>query len=231
MMMSKTPLIRIKLISLWWGPLPEWLPQFRERMKAQEPLVTWELVVMSPEDVRARVWTQAGYFCNKEDGYSMCDLRPAFGEVFADKFKGFDFWGWCDLDVVFGNMSTFLTEDVLSKFDIISGASYCTDGPFTILHNSYKTCELYRGAEFQRAAADSRYHNFDETGHFGAHDPAGFTNVAISRNARYLFGDWSSHDRHKPPRECEFFDGRLYEMPSGREIGYYHFPRSKSWPL
>lgn len=62
--------------------------------------------------------------------YKICDYRPAFAYIFSDYIKGYDFWGWGDLDVVYGDIRHFMTDGVLSRYKMISGF-----GHFTLYHN------------------------------------------------------------------------------------------------
>lgn len=49
--------------------------------------------------------------------YKLCDFKPAFGYIFSEYIKKYDFWGWCDFDMIFGDIRKFITEDVLSRYD------------------------------------------------------------------------------------------------------------------
>lgn len=51
--------------------------------------------------------------------YKLCDYRPMYGLLFEDYLSGYDFWGHCDNDLIFGNIRKFLTNDILSKYDRI----------------------------------------------------------------------------------------------------------------
>ena len=51
--------------------------------------------------------------------YKTGDYRPMFGEVFQDWLKDYDIWGYCDIDVVFGNLRKFLTDEKLDSYDKI----------------------------------------------------------------------------------------------------------------
>ncbi|MDP2685566.1 MAG: hypothetical protein Q8P20_11150, partial [bacterium] len=33
-----------------------------------------------------------------------CDLKPAYGDIFSDHIKSYDFWGFCDMDIVWGDI-------------------------------------------------------------------------------------------------------------------------------
>ena len=36
--------------------------------------------------------------------YKICDYRPCFGIIFSDYIIDYDYWGHCDLDLIFGNL-------------------------------------------------------------------------------------------------------------------------------
>nr|WP_300799577.1 DUF6625 family protein [uncultured Acetatifactor sp.] len=62
---------------------------------------------------------------NVERPYKFCDYRPAFGEIFRDYLRGYDFWGHCDIDLFWGNIRTFVTDDVLNKYNRIYTRGHC----------------------------------------------------------------------------------------------------------
>lgn len=60
-----------------------------------------------------------------ETPYKFCDLKPAYGEVFAAYLQEYDFWGHCDMDLVWGDIRSFVTEDLLEKYDRIYTRGHC----------------------------------------------------------------------------------------------------------
>ena len=54
-----------------------------------------------------------------EKPYKLCDYRPAYGYIFKEELKEYDFWGHCDLDIVLGDVRKFLREDILDKYEKI----------------------------------------------------------------------------------------------------------------
>src|SRR4030042_6359419 len=34
--------------------------------------------------------------------YKLCDFKPAYGLIFEDFLKGHEYWGYCDIDMIFG---------------------------------------------------------------------------------------------------------------------------------
>ena len=71
---------------------------------------------------RERIWEG----CIISKPYKLCDYRVAYGEIFQDYIKGYDFWGHCDMDMIFGDIRHFITDEILSKYDRIG-----VDGFFT----------------------------------------------------------------------------------------------------
>ena len=52
------------------------------------------------------------------------DYKPAYGFMFAEYLAGFTHWGYCDLNMVFGRLSVFLTGDLLNKYDKLLGRAH-----------------------------------------------------------------------------------------------------------
>lgn len=96
--------------------------------------------------------------------YKICDLRPAFGHIFSDHLEGYDFWGYADMDLVFGNISTFLTEEVLEKHDVISVREGYQAGHFALFKNDPTINGIYtRSSRYKQIFQDALYHYaFDE---------------------------------------------------------------------
>lgn len=64
--------------------------------------------------------------------YKLCDYKPAYGVLFEDYLSETDFWGFCDVDLIFGRIFNLLSiEQVRQSERILS------QGHFTL----YKNCE------------------------------------------------------------------------------------------
>ncbi|MDY4836174.1 MAG: DUF6625 family protein [Lachnospiraceae bacterium] len=70
--------------------------------------------------------------------YRVCDFRPCFGMIFRNEISDYDFWGYCDIDVVFGKLNGFITENDLNEYDAIFNG-----GHFSLLRNVEKINRLY----------------------------------------------------------------------------------------
>lgn len=71
--------------------------------------------------------------------YKLCDYKIAYGEIFSDYLVGYDYWGFCDIDVIWGNIRKFFSDDLLDAYDKIGVQGHCT-----IFRNTYHVNTLYR---------------------------------------------------------------------------------------
>lgn len=49
--------------------------------------------------------------------YKLCDLKPMYGIIFDDFISEYNYWGHCDMDMVFGDIRYFLEKYNLEKYD------------------------------------------------------------------------------------------------------------------
>lgn len=89
--------------------------------------------------------------------YKICDFRPLFGIIFEDYLNDYDFWGYGDLDTIIGNLSKFVTDDSLNKYEKIS-----LMGHLSILKNSKLVNEAYRDCDYISIITNKNNINFDE---------------------------------------------------------------------
>ncbi len=93
----------------------------------------------------------------------LCDFRPAFGTVFSDLITGYDFWGYCDMDIIYGNIKHIVTDEMLDTYDVISARQEYLTGCFTLFRNDQRVSDLYqKSKDWQKVFQDPDYYNFDE---------------------------------------------------------------------
>ena len=61
--------------------------------------------------------------------YKLCEFKQAYGFILQDYIKEYDLWGYGDLDLVYGDIRTFLTDSVLEHKFLLGW------GHLTLLHN------------------------------------------------------------------------------------------------
>ena len=123
-----------------------------------------ELIPYSLEKFNEDATKALGFDVNVEKAYKLCDFKPAYGYIFSDLIKGCDFWGYCDIDVIFGNIRSFMTEELLNEFDVISARHDYLTGCFALYRNNQNMLELFKQSrDYQKVFTQSRNFFFDET--------------------------------------------------------------------
>ena len=138
------------------------------------------------DNVNERLARKFGNGCRISSNYKLCDLRPLFGELFADELKGYDFWGHCDTDLIFGNISNFLTDNILSQYDKV-----LTLGHFTLYRNTPFINSIYRTKDNR-----NRYKDMLSTNDSCFFDEGIFTQIIPLYRKKKLFPVWLYDDRY-----------------------------------
>ncbi|MHC0444012.1 DUF6625 family protein [Flavobacterium sp. 3-218] len=101
--------------------------------------------------------------------YKICDFKPAFGVIFQDQISEYDFWGVCDIDLVFGRIREFMTEELLNNYDVISVKDSFPSGYFLLFRNNPVVNYLFeKSKDYQFIFTSNENYCFDECG--GAYD-------------------------------------------------------------
>lgn len=92
--------------------------------------------------------------------YKFCDFKPTYGEVFRDYIRNYDFWGYTDTDIVYGNLRKYVTEDMMDKYDHIFGR-----GHFSLYRNTPEINRIYKDVKqptYQQVFTFDEGRAFDE---------------------------------------------------------------------
>ena len=54
-----------------------------------------------------------------QDGYKLCDLKPAWPHIFEDYLNEYEFVGYCDIDLIFGHIGKYFNEEVKNNTSVI----------------------------------------------------------------------------------------------------------------
>ena len=68
-------------------------------------------------DLRNRFCKALGFEVSLESPYKLCDYKPVYGLAFQELIKDYDFWGHCDIDMVFGRIGHFLPDELFQQYD------------------------------------------------------------------------------------------------------------------
>ena len=118
--------------------------------------------VTSFEDYRALIASRLGINPAWTDVYKICDVKPALGLVHHAEIAEYDYWGYGDLDVIYGDIRRFYTPDVLVH-DVISPHKHIVAGHFVLLRNTPRLITAFQQIPRWKAHLSSaRHKSFDE---------------------------------------------------------------------
>lgn len=169
---------KIAVIIPYFGPWPKWIDYFFLSC-IHNPEIKWifpsdnhppktkspnlSFVPFSLQDFNEKASEVLNLDINIKHPYKICDFRPAYAEIFSELLADYDFWGYGDLDLVYGNIGNMLSGQVLGKYDILSNHPDFVTGHFCLLRNTPEINHLYQtGDAYRKALTDSGYVGFDE---------------------------------------------------------------------
>jgi len=177
-------LYKICFVVCYFGQLPDyfslWLISCRNNPSVDFLIITDDKqqfeypknvkkVEMTFNEVKRRIQKNFDFSINLERVYKMCDFKPSYGEAFSDYLAGYDYWGYCDIDLIWGNIRHFLTEDILNKYTRILTRGHCS-----LFKNNAEVNRMYRtitheGCQnYKEVFTSDKNYAFDEwAGHLG----------------------------------------------------------------
>lgn len=110
-----------------------------------------------------------GFPINITYGYKLCDFKPAYGLIFSDLLQSYEWWGHIDLDIIFGDIRNFMTDELLDNYDLISVRPDWLPGCFLLFKNTNKINTLFtHSKDYKKVFSSDKHYCFDETNF--AHD-------------------------------------------------------------
>lgn len=113
----------LAVLTVYFGELPPWLPLTLHSMAAN-PRVSFavvgdaappqrlppnvEFVTVSYREIQARLALLTGGPVAYRDTYKANDIKPLLAELYPRLVRGYEWWAWADLDVLFGDLLKFV---------------------------------------------------------------------------------------------------------------------------
>ncbi len=166
-------------------------------------------------------------------GRKLADLKIAYGVLFASDLESYDFWSPSDLDIVWGQIRRFMTDELLLAHDILSSRRQRLSGHFTLFRNTRRVNLTFeRIPDVAARMAVPNYEHLDETELTRSLQEELFR---APRSAPRVFWreEWvpsSSYQKsldETPDDRLWWRDGRTFR-PTGAEVMYIHFHKLKA---
>lgn len=169
---------RILLFAPYFGPLPDHFPLWLKSCEYNSS-IDWLLLVDNPPNISLPrnvrlIETKFQDFCgmisNKlefpaaiHNAYKLCDFKPTYGFIFEEFLEDYSYWGHCDIDLIFGDIRKFITDEILHTHEKIL---FC--GHLTIYRNTPSINRLFMFQNelinYKNVFSDPECRFFDEHG-------------------------------------------------------------------
>lgn len=232
-----SPTSKILIVAAYIGRLPDYFPLWLTSCRAN-PTIDWLIVTDAdisvydlPQNVHFRATTLAelakrfsmasGVEVALKEPYKICDFKPIFW-CLTDLAQGqWDFWGHCDIDMIFGDIRSFLTDYMLENYDKIFSV-----GHLTIYRNEANTNHFYL-----KEHPDLNWRKvFTSPEHFGFDEHIGVNRIWSRHSGRQycnesIIADIDPHIRHmtisSSKNSRKNYQWQIFAFNNGKVLRYY----------
>ncbi len=242
---------KVCIIACYFGKFPEWFDLWYKSASMNSKfnflLITDQNVEKKVTNIKVLNMSLDNFseYCSKKlnlkieihKPYKVCDFRPAYGMIFEEYLKEFTFWGHCDLDQIWGDLSKFIDDKILDEYDKIN----CC-GHFTLYKNNPKIKSLYE----HKGAAYSYKTVFQSDYNYAFDELSGINKIAKKAKIKMTTINWfididkrydvymaCNQENYKKQIFC-YKDGKIIqyyieenEEVKSKEFAYIHFQAKK----
>lgn len=173
-------------------------------------------IVMTFEELKDKIQSKYDFKINIDTYWRLSLFKPTYGEIFKEYICNYDFWGHCDVDLIWGNIRKFLTEDILEKYEKIGFQGHSTlYRNLALVNERYKTIVPGKLNYKEIFSGNERY-SFDEN---GMEDIYNFLNIPYYKVTN--FAHLSKYDYNfflkYLPKEDDYKNNRqIFEWENGK---------------
>lgn len=214
------------IITPYFGQFPEWMDLFlADFQRTMAPQGYKLLMDTDLSDFKERVREKLGIdYPGVRGNGKAWDMRSALGYLYEEELEEAEYWGHCDFDVVWGNVSKFLPDKELEQLDVFSSHDSYVCGFFSLYRNRPEVNQLFRDCPTWKMRMEDP-------------EPNGWVESDFSRileisGLKYRYSSYQGNPYiNRPVLKKE--DNSLFQatIHGWEEIAYFHFRRSKQWPL
>lgn len=169
----------IAILTCWSGNYPWYFPYFLHSCSynptldfyiitdSQQPIYNKPenviIIYKTLDEIKLVANEKLGFFVSIDNPYKLNDFKPAYGFLFPEIIKGYDFWGHSDLDIIYGDIREFLNDEMLTQYDFVSLRHDYTTGCFCLYRNNEKINTFFmRSKDYKLVMSNSPHYCFDE---------------------------------------------------------------------
>ena len=118
---------KICVIIPWYGKIPTFFPFFLKGLELNQDVLdvlffTDEKIPFSTPKNFKRIELPWGELvqrikqvvsdkANIKSAYKLCDFKPMYGKIFKAQIENYEFWGYGDIDLIYGDLNKYFPWD------------------------------------------------------------------------------------------------------------------------
>jgi len=149
----------ICIVIPYFGKWPAWMPYYLETCRFNNT-VNWifytdcgapentpsnvKVIDSTYRDYCDLVSQRLGIAFYPENSYKLCDIKPLLGYIHADVLQGYDFWGFGDIDLIYGDLRAYFNQSRLNRRDLFSTHARRVSGHLCLIRNTDQMRTAFR---------------------------------------------------------------------------------------
>lgn len=162
----------------YFGQWPEWMTYFILGCE-RNPTIDWVLFTdcgkleNCPENVKI-IETSFSDYCqlvsqkldvdfSPVNPYKLCDIKPCLGFIHENEIKYYDFWAFGDIDVMYGDLRAYFTDERLMYESLFSTHARRISGHLCLIKNNVAMRSAFKRVNNWKKLLEAEEHvAFDE---------------------------------------------------------------------
>ncbi len=251
-------MLKICIVGVYWGRLPSYFQLWKKSaeynssidflivtdQKLESLPINVHVLNMSFAQFRTLVDTAIGFSVALDSPYKCCDYKPAYGLIFKHFLNGYDYWGQCDFDMIFGDIRHFLESNKYYLYD-----KFLPLGHLSLYRNNEQNNHRFMESggyiDYRTVFANNSNFAFDEydgmyaiykTGKYPFFDKRIFADID-QKFKRFRLSDHRDEQKEIKNYPCQTFyyeNGKVYRAYVNKgaiikeEYIYIHFQKRKN---
>lgn len=169
---------KVAIVIPYFGLWPEWIDLYfyscsrnpnidfifyTDCNKPKEVYENTKFIHINLSDYCSLISSQLGVEYAIANPYKLTDLKPFIGFIHQEDLKEYEFWGFGDLDLIYGDLSLVVNEKNLKRYNLITTHNYHIAGHFTLCRNNdYYRNLCFKIKEWETRLSENKHHAFDE---------------------------------------------------------------------
>lgn len=168
---------KIGIVIPYYGKFPNYFNLFLKSCE-KNPTIDWLIftdieekydypsnvhrIKMTFDELKKRFQSKFDFKIALDSPYKLCDYKVMTGYLFDDYLEGYDFWGYSDIDMLFGDIRKFLPDNRLEQYDKIGHLGHLTLYKNTEEINTLFMNPIYGKERYKEVLSSNNHFSFDE---------------------------------------------------------------------